>query len=174
MNWICFTSIQFKTDLARIWTCWRKGYVSVIKKLKCFSAASDLNCYCSICNHLRFSQFFSVRRFVSRLTMIVSCIFVSDGIDFEINYERTTYSFQKRVLKWLKNSFVLSNHLGISFCLISYAIIVIYAVTESVNTQQDNISYGDNALYLIPRSHFLWAKCNLGKYNLQSVTCNLS
>ena len=51
---------------------------------------------------------------------------------------------------------------------------VMYAVTESVNTQQDNISYDDNVLYLIPRSRFLWAKCNLAKYNLQSVTCNLS
>ena len=48
-----------------------------------------------------------------------------------------------------------------------------YAVTESVNTQQDDISYDDNVLYLIPRSSFLWAMCNLGKYNLQSVTCNL-
>ena len=28
---------------------------------------------------------------------------------------------------------------------------VMYAVTESVNTQQDNISYDDNVLYLIPR-----------------------
>ena len=43
---------------------------------------------------------------------------------------------------------------------------VMYAVTESVNTQQDNISYDDNVLYLIPRLRFLWAKCNLAKYNL--------
>ena len=69
---------------------------------------------------------------------------------------------------------MLSNHLDISFCLISYATIVIYAVTESVNMQQDDISYDDNVLYSIPRSRFLRAKCNLGKYNLQSVTCNLS
>ena len=54
---------------------------------------------------------------------------------------------EKGFLKWLKNSFVLSNHLDISFCLISYATIVIYAVTESVNMQQDDISY-DNVLYL--------------------------
>ena len=50
---------------------------------------------------------------------------------------------------------------------------VMYVVTESVNTQQDNISYDDNILYLIPRSRFLGVRCNLAKYNLQSVTCNL-
>ena len=61
-----------------------------------------------------------------------------------------------------------------SFGLLSYVIFVMYAVTESVNTQQDNISYDDKVLYLIPRSRFLWARCNLAKYNLQSVTCNLS
>ena len=50
---------------------------------------------------------------------------------------------------------------------------VMYAVTESVNTQRDNIGYGNNVLYLIPRSRFLRAKCNLAKYNLQIVTYNL-
>ena len=52
--------------------------------------------------------------------------------------------------KLLKNSFVLSNQLDMSFCL-SYVMFVMYVVTESVNTQQDKISYDDNALYLIPR-----------------------
>ena len=42
-----------------------------------------------------------------------------------------------------------------------------------INMEQDNISY-DNVLYLIPRSQFLWATCNLTKYNLQSLNCNLS
>ena len=42
-----------------------------------------------------------------------------------------------------------------------------------VDMQHDNISY-DNVLYLIPRSQFLQAKCNLAKYNLQSATYNLS
>ena len=28
-----------------------------------------------------------------------------------------------------------------------------YAVTESVNMEQDNVSYDDNVLHLIPRSH---------------------
>ena len=31
---------------------------------------------------------------------------------------------------------------------------LMYAVTKSVNSQQDNISYDDNVLYLIPRSRF--------------------
>ena len=37
----------------------------------------------------------------------------------------------------------------------SYATIVIYAVTESVNMQQDDISYDDNVLYLIIRHVFM-------------------
>ena len=49
-----------------------------------------------------------------------------------------------------------------------------YAATESINTQQDNINYDDNILYLIPRSRFLWAKCNLAKYNLRSrLNCHM-
>ena len=46
-----------------------------------------------------------------------------------------------------------------------------YAVTESENMHQDNISHDDNVLYLIPRSH--GKKCNFTKYNLQIATCNL-
>ena len=45
---------------------------------------------------------------------------------------------------------------------------LMHAVTESVNTLQDNISYDDNVLYLIPWSRFLRAKYNRAKYNLQN------
>ena len=47
---------------------------------------------------------FSVRRFVSRLTVDSILHFCIQWNRFEINYERTTYSFQKRVF---------SNDLGI-------------------------------------------------------------
>ena len=41
-----------------------------------------------------------------------------------------------------------------------------------VNMQQDNISY-ENVLYLIPRSQFVWATCNLTKCTnkVQFLTC---
>ena len=35
---------------------------------------------------------------------------------------------------------------------------VMYAVTESVNAQQDNISYDGNVLYLTPRPRFFMSE----------------
>ena len=68
------------------------------------------------------------------------------------NKSRQKYLFilGKSFLRWLKNFFVLSNQLDI----LSYVMYLMYAVTKSVNSQQDNISYDDNVLYLIPRSRF--------------------
>ena len=71
---------------------------------------------------------------------------------FEINHKRTCYSFQKRVFL---NDLRTPSYDQISLTFHFAYYIVTHAVTESVNTQQGNISYDDNVLYLIPRSRFL-------------------